>query len=629
MGGIEIFKLFGSIFVDTDEANKSMGKTEKKTEGLAKKLGNGIKTAGKWALGLTTAAIGIGTAAFAMTNKVTKGFDEIAKNSTKLGITTDAYQEMDYWASQNGISQGNMEKAIGRLNQRIGAAKEGNEKYSGALEKLGINMDDVRDGTVSTEDAMTQSIQALSEMTNEQDKAALASELFGTKLGRELMPALQDGSLSIEDAKKAAEELGIVIGEDTINAGVEFQDNLTDMMAGLKGVGNNIMAGLIPIFNTMTNWILDNMPTIQAVFQTVFDVINTVFSTAVGWVQSLIAWLSEWFTSNEETMFGIWETIQIAFLNIVEFLQETWEMLLELWHEHGEAILEYAIFAFNNVVEVITIAFATIWEVIQTVLGLVWPFIQETLAKIFDFWDKHGQQIMDAVQNAFKIIQGVINAVMPIVTSIISSAWSIISGIFGSTLDIIMGVIRTFSGLFTGNWEELWNGVKDTASSIWDGIVNVIKAPINLIIGLVNGMIDGLNKIKIKLPKVPDWVPGLGGKGGGEIGFNIPNIPSLATGGVVHDPTLAMIGDAGAGNPEIVTPEKMLRSIFDEALINNNGNKETHNSEIIRLLIELIKAVREGKFMQIDGATFAKIMGEYIDSEGGIRVRNVERGLAT
>jgi hypothetical protein len=46
--------------------------------------------------------------------------------------------------------------------------------------------------------------------------------------------------------------------------------------------------------------------------------------------------------------------------------------------------------------------------------------------------------------------------------------------------------------------------------------------------------------------KVPGWVPGLGGKG-----FDVPNIPMLAAGGIVTSPTLAMIGEAG---PEAVVP---------------------------------------------------------------------------
>ncbi|WP_208585822.1 hypothetical protein [Gracilibacillus suaedae] len=55
--------------------------------------------------------------------------------------------------------------------------------------------------------------------------------------------------------------------------------------------------------------------------------------------------------------------------------------------------------------------------------------------------------------------------------------------------------------------------------------------------------------------------------GGYSVGFGwVPKIPALATGGVVDKPTVAMVGDAGAGNPEIVAPQKMLRSIIQQEL---------------------------------------------------------------
>ena len=59
---MEIFKLIGSIMVDSTEANKSISKTEKNAEGMGKKLADGVKTAGKWAAGLTAAAVSVGAA---------------------------------------------------------------------------------------------------------------------------------------------------------------------------------------------------------------------------------------------------------------------------------------------------------------------------------------------------------------------------------------------------------------------------------------------------------------------------------------------------------------------------------------------------------------------------------------
>ena len=265
------------IINKTGKAEGALDKATNKVGGF----GNKVKKGAKVVAGVSGVLSGMGTAAFAATNKMVGGFDNIAKSAPKLGVSTDAYQEMDYWAGQNGLSSANMEKAVGRLNQRIGEAKSGNEKYSNALTNLGVNMDDVKSGTLSTEDAMAKSIQGLSEMTNEQDKAAMASELFGKKLGRELMPALQDGSLSLEDAKKKAEELGIVIEEDTLRSAEKFADTWDDLSRTAKIFGQNLLADLMPAFQKTMEFIIDKMPVVKNAvgnaFNTAWDIINNTF----------------------------------------------------------------------------------------------------------------------------------------------------------------------------------------------------------------------------------------------------------------------------------------------------------------------------------------------------------------
>ena len=130
----------------------------------------------------------------------------------------------------------------------------------------------------------------------------------------------------------------------------------------------------------------------------------------------------------------------------------------------------------------------------------------------------------------------------------------------------IFGVIIDFiSGVFSGDWRKAWTGVKNIFGGIMDGLGALIKAPLNGVIGLVNGVIGGLNKIKI-----PDWdfLGDLAGKG-----FNIPKINYLAKGGVVASPTMAMIGESGK---EAVIPLERNTGWMDKvaqrvSLYSNNG----------------------------------------------------------
>lgn len=128
---------------------------------------------------------------------------------------------------------------------------------------------------------------------------------------------------------------------------------------------------------------------------------------------------------------------------------------------------------------------------------------------------------------------------MPTIQAVVTSVVNAIGGVINGLATVLNGIINFISGVFTGNWRQAWDGIKSIFSGIWEAIKSVAKGAINGIISIVNGIIGGLNKLKI-----PDWVPGLGGKG-----INIPLIPMLAKGSK-NTPDTFIAGEAG---PELIT----------------------------------------------------------------------------
>lgn len=126
-----------------------------------------------------------------------------------------------------------------------------------------------------------------------------------------------------------------------------------------------------------------------------------------------------------------------------------------------------------------------------------------------------------------------------IMGNILNGYIATIRNIFGGIKQIFGGLIDFIAGIFTGNWSRAWQGVVNIFKGIFNTLSAVAKAPLNGIISLVNMAIDALNKFHVK---VPEGVPIIGGR---NIGFNIPKIPYLAKGGIVDQPTTAVIGEAG------------------------------------------------------------------------------------
>lgn len=99
---LEIFKLVGSVFVDTEKADKSLKKTDKKAGGLGQTFIKGAKAVGKFAVGVGTAAVAVGTALVALTETTREYRTEQAKLETafesaghEAGVARGVYSELN------------------------------------------------------------------------------------------------------------------------------------------------------------------------------------------------------------------------------------------------------------------------------------------------------------------------------------------------------------------------------------------------------------------------------------------------------------------------------------------------------------------------------------------------------
>lgn len=141
---------------------------------------------------------------------------------------------------------------------------------------------------------------------------------------------------------------------------------------------------------------------------------------------------------------------------------------------------------------------------------------------------------------------------------------------------IFSGLIEFLTGVFTLDWKKAWEGIKEIFRGIWNTIVGVLEAAVNLIIKGINWLIDQLNKIHFE---IPDWVPGIGGK---SFGINISHvnelkIPRLAQGAVIppNREFMAVLGDQKSGT-NIETPLATMVQAFKQALAESGygGNNE-------------------------------------------------------
>lgn len=497
--------------MDSDDANKSISKTEGKAEGLGKKLGNGIKTAAKWGAAIGAGALAAGGAMMGMATKAAATTDRIDKLSQKIGLSRQGFQEWEFILSQSGMDVDKLQTGLKTLNQRMDETMLGTGKGAELFQKLGVSVKDNTGALKTQEQVFEETVQKLQEMPDGAEKARLATELFG-KAGQELMPLLNGAAGSVDEMKKKAHELGLVLSDDAIDSGVAFTDTMDQLKRAMQTAFTTIGVTVMPLIQGFAQWVIANMPTIQKVFQTVFSAIQVVFSTAVEWIQSLIAWLGEWRSNNESQLTGIWNTFKEKLTLIWQYVQES---------------------------------FGKIKVIVKVVIETVSSFVKTQLEGIMKFWKENGDSILKATKTVFESIRATIEFIMPIVTTIIKVAWNLIKTIISSAINIVMGLIQVFAGALTGDfskmkdgllriWKALWDLIKGVVSGAWtllSGAFSALSRSIsnwftglkkdavqwgkNMIQGFIDGIIGMIGKVKSTVSNVMETI-------GDFIGFNSP-----------------------------------------------------------------------------------------------------------
>lgn len=257
---------------------------------VAGKVGSGLATVGKGlgiaAAAATTAATGL--AAFA--KETADSLDVIDKQSQKIGLSTDAYQELNYVMGMSGADINSMESGMKTLTKQIVSAADGTKSSTDAFKKLGVAVTNTDGSLRSQEDIMWDTLNALQSVENQTEKASLATQLFG-KAGTDLIPLLNSEQGSIESLRKEASDLGLVMSEDMVKSGADLSDQISKTQLSFQALGTQLGGALMPIAMDLAGFIQSMMPTIQGLIQQITPVIKTLFQQLLPPIMNLISTL--------------------------------------------------------------------------------------------------------------------------------------------------------------------------------------------------------------------------------------------------------------------------------------------------------------------------------------------------
>lgn len=357
-----------------------------------------------------------------------------------------------------------------------------------------------------------------------------------------------------------ADNVGRILGILSVIAGL----SLFSTLAGILGTVITQIQLAVGVFSgwaslaTALSGAFGILPQIFASIVMAINPVNVIIGVVIATVVDL--WQkSKSFRNDLVSILGNIATIvQKVFLNIVapiistvagiikDFVNMVLKPLWNVW----ETVFKDIMGIVSDLLKFVTPIFSTILDILGPIFQLSLTHLQGTFRIVFAAIGGIIQGAGAVIHTVVDGIRGFFNGlgtwmegtfgfkwknVFEAVKNIVKAFRDYMGPIISSVQVIFMGLANFIGGVFSGNWKRAWLGVKQIFEGIVSGLGHIFKAPLNFMIDGINKFLSGIGKVKI-----PDWVPGVGGKG-----FSIPKIPRLAKGGIVSASTIANIGEAG------------------------------------------------------------------------------------
>lgn len=619
-----------------DKAMSAAAQATEKPKEAVDSLGEQIKSTLKSAAskGGKSVKNGLGKAFSSMKQNASKSVKDVGHKVSGLGRSIKS-------AFKSAVLMAGLYAAFRAFRDLVGGALTSNEQFAASLNALKGNL----------QVAFTPILQVIMPAVNAlmsglaaaaQKIAAFTSAVFGKTYAQSVAATKRLKSTS-KEAKKAA---GAVAGFDQLNnieksesedaggtnldtlavgpnAGAnmvkEFSDLgpiiagfLTQALVKIAEFAPKFVQGAVQVLKSFIRGINANFPMISSavlgIITAFMDGLDQLIPELVPFGVNVITLLVQAFLTYAPRL------ISAGIALITGLLAGLADKMPELFPMAQDAIRMIVKSLTDNLPQILQSGMEILLALIDGIIEMI-PELMPAIVLVV-------MQIVQAlVDNLPHIIQSGINLILALIKGITGSLGVILQHAPEIIESLVKGLVEAIPILLQGAW-ELVKALSDYLTS-----VNWAQLGIDIMVALANGIIKGINSLISKLNlfdiDVPDWVPVIGGK---NISFKLPTIstikapqlPSFASGGIVSQPTLAMVGD-NRQSAEAIAPLHELYGMIKQAVA--DGGTGLTAGEIYTAMLN---ALNDSKFgsqirlegdVNIDGRKFARIIAQAVWDE--------------
>lgn len=474
---------------------------------------------------------------------------EYSVQFAKVGLgADDMFKIMEKGAETGAFNLDKVGDAIKEMSIRV---VDGSATTQEGFSAIGLNADEMAAkfaaGGDSAKEAFDQTIQALADMEDPlaQNQAGVA--LFGTMwedLGPEVVTQLaniEDGAYATSDSMEELKDIKY--------------DDLGSMMESL---GRSVETLLLPLGEAL-------IPLIQQIIEEILPVIEENLPLLTDFISQLVSSLMPLV---ESLLPPIMDLFNLLLPILIQFIEQILPPIIELLTTLLPPIMKLVETLLPPLIDLFAALITPLAEILSAILPPLIDVINMLLEPIMALID----QLLPPLTELFKGLMPIFDALSPVIeflgqlfSKVLGGAIEAIMPIIEGVMDVFGGLIDFITGVFSGNWEQAWNGIVDMFKGIFNLIPTIVEGIINGAIAIINGIIWGINQLTgaIGIPAIPE----------------IPNVslPRFHTGGIVD---FAMgEGPALLKDGEMVLTQKQQAELF--ALANGNYSDAANSSVIV------------------------------------------------
>lgn len=574
---------------DMDTASE---KTHKFSGALSNIAGGIGKAAAVGIAAVGTAAMAAGAAVVKLTLNAGEAADDLITLSNKTGINTKTLQEMEYAARFVDVPLETMTDSMFKLTKSMDSARSGTGAQADAFKSLGISTTNADGSLRNSKQVWLDTIDALGKVTNETERDALAMQLFG-KNAKELNPLIAAGSDELARLAAEANELGVVLSDESVTALGDFDDKMQRLKATSSALGQTLGAAVAPALGVLA----DNL---RMVGSSVTQAIQNGDWSKVGdSVSSMLTDIGSRITN------ALPEIAQQG-AKIIGSLAET---VVSSLPQVLPALLSAALSVFQSIINAVANNAAELANMVVDLLSQVAGFIIKNLPVII----AAGIEILIALiqgitQSIPQLIPAIVTAITQILQTVIQNLPLIINAGLQLLLALVQGIMDNLPTLITA----IINMIPMLVQAILESLPLIIEAGVQILLAVINGIVQSL---PLLIQAIIDMIPMV-------VTAIVENLPKIIEAGIQI--LLSLILGIIDALPKLITCiiemiPKIVKAIID--------NLPKIIEAGIKIIMAVIKGIIEAIPQLIQGIIemIPQIVGAIIDNlpqiiEAGIEI---------